>query len=276
MHSFKERLDLNESSFDVFVCLPPTDSDGSCVFLHASEWFSHNRCVHVAKTLVLCQMLPWTEKSKETFCWGTWVMGCLSDPARLTAASGEEHGMLKRCLLQFWNIFFYKWTLLLYVTVSLRCSGSVTQTNGPTVHPRDSIPSSVLFTLLWWGLIFKFSISSNIQNLFRNVKFLKSFRLTFPGKRFSCRFSALPWELRTGQMKKNFLVFLMTFCLFLTLNFLYVFVPVHSWSWLQVRPWEQASVAAWWWITPTAARPKSQKPFIFTQTVLTACKMSGS
>lgn len=81
---------------------------------------------------------------------------------------------LLHCFL-FWNILVYKWTLLLYSTASLRCSGSVMQTNGPTVHPRDSIPSLVLSTLLWWGLLFKVSVSSNVQNLFRNLKFLKSF-----------------------------------------------------------------------------------------------------
>lgn len=155
-------------------------------------------------------------------------MGCLSEPARLTAASGEECGTAQMFLvLKYLSL---QMILLLHSTASLRCSGSAMQTKGPTVHPRDSIPSLVLSTLLWWGLVFKFSVSSNIQNLFRNLKFLKSFPLTFSGKGFPCRFSAVPWELRTGENKfLFFLVFLTTFCLFLTLSFPeFIFPPLQK------------------------------------------------
>lgn len=124
----------------------------------------------------LWQMSLWTEKWKETFCWGTWAMGCLSDPARLTAASGEERGALESFLFQMLTILFFKW-IVFPLTASLHCSGSVMLTNGPTVHLKDFIPSSVLFTRLWWGFISKLERFKHSGLLFWNSKLFHLFSL---------------------------------------------------------------------------------------------------
>ena len=48
-------------------------------------------------------------------------------------------------------------------SVSLPCSGSAMLTRGHTVLPRDSTPSLLPFTLLWWAFINHVDIIKNIQ-----------------------------------------------------------------------------------------------------------------
>lgn len=58
----------------------------------------------------------------------------------------------KKCI--FWFLCLSLTLYFIYLLkASLPCSGSAMQTRGHTVLPIDCTPSSVLYTLLWWGFV---------------------------------------------------------------------------------------------------------------------------
>lgn len=65
----------------------------------------------------------------------------------------------------FWLSSFLFYVLLYSLSVFLPCSGSVTLTRGHIVHQRDSTPSLVRYTLLWWGFITLVDFTVKMSNI---------------------------------------------------------------------------------------------------------------